>query len=151
MFVHYLECDQAGSDPLDPNTLDFGDDHEYRIYLDDRGELYAIVDREDYEWAIRWRWCAKRDPCGAIYARRAVGENVKGVGRVRTFTEYLHVAIHKRTKKRRPSRFHVLVDHRNGKSLDCRRKNLRWATNSMNQKNRWGHAPKDLVDDLAVG
>jgi hypothetical protein len=142
------------ADPFDPNNWDAifaqHDAHEYRVYLDDRGDLYAIVDREDYEWAIKHRWCAKKELNGTFYARRAVGENANGQ-RLRTFSLYLHIEIHKRTKKRRPTRFHVLVDHRNGRSLDCRRKNLRWVTPSMNQRNRWGHAPRDLVDDHAGG
>lgn len=145
--------DQHHSDDLDPwdpnnwDTLHLRElQREHRIYLDDRGAEYAIVDPIDYQWAVQWRWNALRDKSGNVYARRAVSETVGGV-RLRTSTAYLHVEIQKRTKKQRPSRFHVLVDHRNGKSLDCRRSNLRWATPSMNTRNQWGRTPRDLADD----
>lgn len=138
------------NDPFDPRTWDEllakQAAEVNHVYLDDRLTHAALIDPIDYEWAHQWRWCAKRDPTGSIYARRAVGENAHG-SRLRTFTVYLHVQIMRRTKKRRPSARHVLVDHRNGNSLDCRRKNLRWATPSMNGRNRFAYAPSCLVDD----
>lgn len=115
------------------------DRHEHRIYLDDRGDEYAIVDAVDYQWAIQWRWNAKRDPNGKVYARRAISETVGGQ-RLSTKTLYLHIEIMKRKKKRRPSKHHLVADHRNGKSLDCRRSNLRWATYQQNNRNLYGVA-----------
>lgn len=126
-------------DFLDPNTWDIllFAPHEHRIYLDDTLEVYAIVDEIDYAWAVQWRWCAKRDPNGKVYARRAQGVN-RGGKRLKTFTVYLHVEIMKRMRKRRKSKMQVLVDHRNGRSLDCRRDNLRHATYQQNNANLFG-------------
>jgi len=136
-------------DFLDPNTWDIllHDDREYRIYLDDRAELYATVSQEDYQWAIQWRWCAKKDPSGKIYARRAVGENANGQ-RLRTCTVYLHIEIMRRMKKRKQSPLQCLVDHRNGRSLDCCRINLRWASYQQNNWNLFGRAYKQQTLDL---
>lgn len=129
-------------DFLDPNTwTDTLANHEHRIYLDNTGELYALVDWEDYQWAIQWRWCAKKDPNGKVYARRAASEHANGQ-RLRTYTIYLHTEIMKRTKKRRRSADQCLVDHRNGRSLDCRRSNLRHASYSQNNRNLFGFAYK---------
>jgi hypothetical protein len=126
------------SDPFDPNTWQ-PTDHEFRIYGDDNAQTWAVVDENDYHWAVQWRWCWKRSPCGKRYLRRAVGENSNGL-RLRTFTLYLHVEIMKRTSKP-PTGDHKLVDHRNGNSHDNRRRNLRWATYSMNSKNLFGLYP----------
>lgn len=131
-------------DPLDPNFLDFGDDYEYRIYGDEKCRTWAIVDREDYELFCRYAWCVKTCKRNKSYLRRAVAiwENKK---LIKTVSLYLHIEIQKRVCPP-PSRFHVKVDHRNGNSWDCRRKNLRWATNAMNAKNVFGSHPHDLVE-----
>jgi hypothetical protein len=137
---------------LDPRGIDFTNaGHEFRIYLDDRADRYAIVDEVDYQWAITWRWNlnvkkSRRNPLKIKeYARRAVGENSNGV-RIATHSVYLHTEILKRAQPEPPTPFHVICDHRNGKSLDCRRANLRWATFSMNSKNRHGEYAHDLVE-----
>lgn len=130
-------------DFLDPNNWHelLRDTHEYRIYLDDTGEVFAVLDRDDYLWAIKWKWCAKRNLNGKVYARRAVSKNSGGY-RVSTKTQYLHIEIMKRTGKRRRSAMQVLVDHRNGRSLDCRRINLRWASYQQNNRNVYGYTFK---------
>lgn len=141
-------------DPWDPNNwesmLAQQDAREHRIYLHNSAQEWAIVDPIDYQWALQWCWCAKREPLGNAYARRAVGENANGM-RLRTYTVYLHVAIMKRTGRRRPSKFHNMVDHRNGKSLDCRRANLRYATCTMNRHNRYLASSSDLIEDAIDG
>ena len=39
-------------DPLDPNVWPA---HEHRIYGDDNANVYAVVDEDDYLWAIKWK------------------------------------------------------------------------------------------------
>ena len=131
---------------LDPNNWGelLHDQHEHRIYLDNTGELYAGVDFEDYQWAIQWRWCAKRDPNGKIYARRAVS-TYRGGERAGSATVYLAIEIMKRAKKRRKSALQILVDHRNGRSLDCCRSNLRWASYQQNNWNLFGRLVEQEV------
>jgi hypothetical protein len=52
----------------------------------------------------------------------------------------------KRTGIKPPTKKHVLVDHRTGHTLNCRRPNLRWATHSMNSRNRNGSTPHDMIE-----
>lgn len=135
-------------DPFDPNNW-VEQEYEYRIYLDNYGNNYAIVDEIDWLYFSQWCWCIKRSKHRLLtpkfYARRAVGTNENG-GRIRTRTVYLHIEIMRRFNPTPPSILHWIVDHRNGKSLDCRRKNLRWATQSMNSRNLFGGCPYDLEE-----
>lgn len=112
------------------------DDHEHRIYGDDRASMWAVVDELDYWYFSRWRWCPRQWK-NKIHLRRAVGESSNGQ-RLRTYSLYLHVEIMKRTGIAPASNLHCLVDHKNGDSLDCRRSNLRWATRTENNRNRFG-------------
>lgn len=136
-------------DPWNPNNWDTmfaaEDSREVVLYLDDDGRDLVLISAIDYQWATSWRWCAKRDPNGNIYARRAVGENAFG-SRLRTFTLYLHIEIMKRMKRRKPTPRHKLVDHRDGNSCNNQRRNLRWATHSMNNWNRGGARSVDLIE-----
>jgi hypothetical protein len=110
--------------------------HEYRVYADDRAQVFAVVDAQDWHRFKRWRWCIKFSNRGRKpYLRRAVGENANRQ-RLRTFTLYLHVEI-MRLQAEQPTSKHV-VDHLNGDTLDCRRANLRWATKAQNNRNRFG-------------
>lgn len=118
--------------------------HDHRIYGNDHGSVWASVSEEDYQWAIKWRWCPKRSPCGKLYLRRAVGENANNQ-RLRTYTLYLHVEILKRKGDEPASEHHNLVDHLDGDSLNCRRDNLRWATRVQNNRNRFGSAARQGI------
>lgn len=129
---------------FDPNTWEIPETG--RIYLDDKGELFATVDYEDYLWAIQWRWHANQSKSKHIlYARRNT-IMTKELGHNRSISLYLHVEIQRRKGIVQPPG-HIIVDHRNGDSLNCRRNNLRYATPSMNRANINGCSGFDLIEE----
>lgn len=84
----------------------------------------AIVDDEDYEFLMKWKWHALISPSGNIYAERCerpLRQKIK------------HIMMH-RVINQTPEGFKT--DHRNGNGLDNRRHNLRTATHSQNMMNR---------------
>lgn len=103
-----------------------------RVYLDPRdSSIFALVDPQDYQWAAQWRWRWKFDKRGKKrYAQRST--SVAGV----KCTLFLHKEIVRRARGEPPSPLHIIGDHANGDSLDCRRDNLDWATRSENNARR---------------
>ena len=103
------------------------------IPLGRNGQYEAIVDQEDYAFLTQWRWGYKKSQWkhGAnIYARRNTSVDGKRV------TIYMHLEIlEKRKKTRRPTELHT-GDHKNKKTLDNTRENLRWASKSTQAKNQ---------------
>lgn len=86
--------------------------------------LHAIVDDDDFVWLSLRKWCAAKHPIsGCFYAKRA-GHNRR--------TIYMHVVVAKVSGVDVSNQ----VDHRNGKTLDNRKCNLRAATVIQNQRNR---------------
>lgn len=126
--------------------LDFGlgevVDEPRKLYLDDRGEHIVLLDQVDYDWAIQWRWRPKFSRRSSpraklkVYAVRSV--RIGGAGG-RSVSLFLHKTVLIRTGRMPPSPAHIVADHEDGNSLNCRRSNLRWATSQMNRENYNGY------------
>lgn len=110
-----------------------------------RGKTYALpvlLSPEDYRWAMRrGNWFVTSDKTTGDHAgyacRRIDGKMV-----------WLHKAVLVRAGKEPPSEWHYIGDHLNGRRLDNRRGNLRWATEEMNNRNRHGFAALQCDLDL---
>jgi hypothetical protein len=122
-------------DTFDPNTWSLDSGHECRIYADDRAQQWAVVDEIDYQYLIQWKWSIKFSRHGRkFYLRRSTQSGSGELVRIR-HTLFLHTAIMLRTGIEPPTPFHVLVDHRDGDGLNCRRENICWQTHSGNRRN----------------
>lgn len=121
------------------------------LYLTGLGDDYvAIVSEEDFQWASQWKWQAHKNKSGKIYARRNTTFKGRGV------SVFLHKEICLRSRGLPPSPSHIVADHCNGNSLDCRRKTyygwqLRWATPRENRQNYNGIYAMQLRMDFKGG
>jgi len=118
------------------------------IYLDDTGELFVIVDEIDYAWAVQWRWrpMFSKDRGFSHHKRKAYATRSSRIGGRggRNVTLFLHKLILQRTGVMPPTARHIIGDHLNGNSLDCRRCNLIWETPSGNRENYNGYAAQQI-------
>lgn len=103
------------------------------IWLDEREAYFTIVDVEDYDDLIRWKWCVYNYR-GKLYARRTklATDNWK-----LPWTIYMHRYLAEKHLYK-PSKLHYIVDHKHGNGLDNRKSMIRWATVSENRKNAFG-------------
>jgi hypothetical protein len=156
MLVCKPATSQADFDFLDPRSW-VDDTHEHRIYLTPDLELYAVVDAVDYPAAVAYTWSSlgtkwKRTHKPKHYARRSVHELLAPEGE-----KFIHPITGKLTRNRHRTVRSVFLhhfiaeraglicpgdgyrlDHRNGDSLNCRRRNLRWVTFAFNTRNVHG-------------
>lgn len=108
------------------------------VTIDTYGDEVALLDCEDYEWAIGHTWTIHRYKYShKLYARTWIDG--------RWF--YLHRLIAERFLTK-PSKRHVLVDHKDSDGLNNRRGNLRWATPSENNFNRYGFFARQVSFNL---
>ena len=101
-----------------------------------KSSMVALVDEEDYAWALQWRWHAAPQntlrpdrPPVTWYARRS-GKRGEGA---------LGYSLHREILSRkigRPLLPQEKTDHRDHNGLNCCRDNLRLASSSMNQAHR---------------
>lgn len=118
---------------------------EYRVYGGKNLDYFAIVDYEDYMWAMQWLWGYVKNTSQKGRARLTrlvyISRMTRAVGnRDVSVRKYLHIEIMKRTGIEPPSSLHRIVNHKNSNTLDCRRENLEWETYSGN--NRKAKQPK---------
>ena len=83
----------------------------------------AIVDAEDYEWLMRWKWHVCE--CTTVYAMRNSKPDADG--------RRHHIMMHREIAKTPKG---METDFKNGDGLDNRKENLRNCTRSQNQHNR---------------
>lgn len=153
-------------DIFDPNTWELYNDWEFRVYSDDYANEWAIVDQIDYQHLVQWRWRIKpsrvwngtKKPKKYLFraGHESLGPSSKDedgkIIRNRIVSSiYLHTVVMERTGIAKPkTNQKLIVDHANGKEFDCRRKNLRWATISFNNKNRFGSHERTFFDEEIV-
>lgn len=138
-------------DPFDPNNWDaMLAEHEYRIYADDGGNEYAVVDYEDWLWAHKLRWHVnkphpKRNGTKS-YLRTRAGWREGGGG-------YLHALIQERKGEEKPTKKHTLTEHIDGNERNCTRDNLIWTTHLRNRLSAKGrnHVKGKSTSNVSAG
>jgi len=89
------------------------------------GEI-ALVDNEDYDVVMKYRWRTTKNKRGTTYATTTIWVKEK--------KSQTQLSMHKKIMGT-PPRKGLMVDHKNRKTLDNRRCNLRWVTPTQNSFN----------------
>jgi len=84
----------------------------------------ALVDVDDYDFLMQWKWCAMVTKSGNVYAARR-SPMVNG--------KQKKTLMHRVVMNAPPDKF---VDHRDGNTLNNCRSNLRLCTNAENLRNQ---------------
>lgn len=105
------------------------------IVIGARTQFITQVSGCDYDFLMQWLWTYARSHgrgSGLIYARRCV--TIDGA----KLTLLMHrIILVERMGLEPPSDCHT-TDHRNGRSLDNQRRNLRWLTPEQQMRNQHG-------------
>lgn len=127
---------------------------QHRIYADDYANVNAIVDWIDYQYLIQWRWKLKQSKSypGSKkikkYLARTAHEGTRD-DRV-CCTVFMHTVIMERKGIPKPKTDKkLIVDHADSDELNCRRNNLRYATISFNNYNKYGSRQHVLIEEFA--
>jgi len=97
----------------------------------------ALVDDEDYEWLMQFKWYASVSKLGRVCATR---NSPRGKGKRKTL--FMHREIMKPPVG-------MVVDHKDGNALDNRRHNLRVCTTAQNNFNQ-GKSKKNTTGFCGV-
>ncbi len=109
-----------------------------RLYVDDYGHDFVLVDRVDFLYFSRWRWHINR-PHPSRNGTKEYATRSTSNGRRAGPKLYLHVEIMKRKGVPQPTPEHKLTDHLDGNERNCQRYNLDWATHKTNWKTARRH------------
>lgn len=90
----------------------------------------ALVDDEDYEFLMQWKWYAHKGRKNCFYAVRSENKGKHPTGKQITITIKMHRAIMGETDLK------IEIDHIDHNGLNNQRHNLRRATHSQNQCNK---------------
>ena len=130
-------------DELDPRTWPIWTPTDRRIHATNKLELSVLLDEDVYFELARFTWNCFTTKASKIYFRRSVW--VPGAGK-RTLrlpnagqnrTILLHQDVMRVRGVEAPQDGQRwVVDHLDGEELDCRFRNLRWATYKQNRENR---------------
>ena len=92
---------------------------------------FALVDDEDYDYLMQWKWQGKKwKNDNTIYAARTVHKSKKF-----NITKDSWTSIHRTVMKCTPFDG-VIIDHKDGNGLNNQKNNLRFCTQTQNQRNR---------------
>jgi hypothetical protein len=97
--------------------------------------LSAMVDEEDYEYLMQWKWCAVKGKHTYYgYRNGLIGESIDG----KRHCVSIHKAILDRVISQPDGK--PFIDHKDGNGLNNTKENLRYCTRQENGRNRksWG-------------
>jgi len=99
----------------------------------EKATMFALIDDEDYELVSKYNWCADKNTSGKYYATCA-----PKIGNRRVNTKMHRIVMHAQKGQS--------IDHIDKNPLNCQKSNLRFCTQSENNRNRsaFGNGSKYL-------